>query len=106
MLQRQEIEWHDPSDIKRLEPKKKKADLSMHDGLVLFDDDRIVPTMSGFRDVADIVGKDVKVKVIIGPKQIIISRSMEVDDVMDLFVITQKSPKITSNEGIITIIEE
>lgn len=108
-LNRKEIDWSSDSEWK---PKKNTSDLSMHDGLILFEDDRIIPSMSGFKDVAEMLGKGVKVMVIVGPKFIIISKEDQVSnekrtsDIIDLYVITQKSPKITLQEGIVLINEE
>ena len=106
LLNRREISWQKADEWT---PKKNTSDLSMHDGLLLFNDDRIIPPLSGFKDVAELVGKNLKVKVAIGAKYIVIARDSPVadmGDIIDLYVITQKSPKITIQEGIVVINEE
>lgn len=105
---RKEIQWPEPGKPQiEIGPKKKTADLSQHDGFIHFDDDRIVPSLSGFKeDNVILTGKDLNITIIIGPKQILISKNPDVTDIINVFVITQKSPKISVEEDKVIITEE
>lgn len=103
IMNRREIKWSKPGSTQIHPPKTHAASLAMHDGLVLFESDRVIPGLSGFKDEAEIVGKGVKVKLIIGPKCVLIFKNMECTDIMDLFLITPSLPKITIQEGKVEI---
>lgn len=99
---RREIIWEPAEDWV---PKQGTSDLAMHDGLVLFENDRVTPGAGGFKDEAILQSNNSRVKVIVGPKQILIAKDKDFKEIIDVYVITQKSPKIAVQESVVKITE-
>lgn len=81
-------------------------DLSMYDGFLPFEDDRILPIKSGFNEGAEAIPSGQKVRLLVGSKHLVVAKGEHSEHIIHLFAITANYPKINIREGVIDINEE
>lgn len=108
VFNRREIDWPENGQDFKLFNHKKTTDLSQHDGLTIFEDDRVFPIMSGFKGPGHFMDKGKQlftVYMIMGPKLILFARDEEYKMIFDLIVVTKEGPQMDFKDDILSVRE-
>lgn len=108
VFNRREIDWPDSTQEPMLFNHKKTTDLSQHDGLTIFEDDRVFPIMSGFKGPGHFMDKGKQlfiVHMIMGPKLVLFARDEQFKEIFDLIVVTKEGPQMDFKDDILSVRE-